>query len=1165
MLLFAALLTCSPNHAAAQDAGRGRFALPPLPRFFPADTPDPAPAAPNARRLPRPAADAPPDVVEQATRGAGAAPSDFAPSDAAPANARTVTVAGRLGRSWVDPDDPAVTVTLLRGDCRVSDGTVTATARNAVLWHRRDAGPGRDRLTVYLEDGVRVVRPTGSETLSATLLTFPPADTVAFDVPHARTAAPAPADPLFVRAARAREYDLGGRTAAVDRGAVPPPAPADVFPSEPAVSTEMTGRGSYYAPQGDGPLLPVPADGGYGGVPSGGGTGGDPFGGGGSFGGGSFGGGSGFGFGADGANAAGLRSIQLSPGSSVPPTIRSFESTDTIPPEQVTVVTGRAQLRISGAAAGGFLPANGFGGRATGDPADDGAIGLAANNIVIWTRSVGQGGIGTGTSTLQPREMPLTVYLEGDIEVRRGRNVIRAQRAVYDVRADRGLLLDAELSLFVPQAGASVRVRAEQLRQLDAERFRATNAFTTTSQFGVPGYRLQAREIFVEPRYDAGFFANGVPAVDPISGRPTRKSTYIRSEGNTLFLGNLPVLYAPLIAGPAENPNLPIKNVNVGNDRTFGTRAEVVLDGFSLLGVDAPAGVEADILLGGYTARGVAGGVRGGYAREDFLGLPGRAAGDGIGWYVRDDGLDRLGELRNDVEPPDNDRYRLRWRHQQTLPAGAFAGRTRFLAELGIRSDINVLEEWWETEWDRAPDEDTLLYGTGTFDDYGFSNWAWEGLGQLTPNDFETDTGWYPKLDLYGLGQPLLGGRLLWSQHSVVGYGDLQAADYPTDPGVLGGIPDLYTPIPYAPDVEGLVAHTRHELSAPVKFGGLTVAPFLWGDLSHQGEGIDGDDVSRAAGSAGFRASLPLMKVWRGVNNRTLGLDGLAHKIRYEIEYRATGTTRDYTEFAQYNALDEDAQQQYRARLPASSRRLFDGGGFPAGTGFAPDVLDPRFYAVRTGAGLDVTSAAWELVDDQQTLRVASHHRLQTKAGPPGARRVRDWMTLDLSSTFFPNPGRDNFGETRGLVTADYAWHVGERTSFLASGQRDAFAGGPRRYDVGVLTGRGRRGSAYLGLRRLEALGLDSSILTGSVSYLLGPKWAATGTAFVDVEDNANNGQAVTVTRLGADFNVHVGVDYNANVDDFGASVLVEPRFGTVNDAADVLGRFRGGVGAGPL
>ena len=149
-----------------------------------------------------------------------------------------------------------------------------------------------------------------------------------------------------------------------------------------------------------------------------------------------------------------------------------------------------------------------------------GAISLSADRMVIWTRSLG--GEQFQPQIEQQRDEPFTVYLEGNIVMRQGnQRVIRASQAIYDGREERVLLQNAELKAFVPEIQANVRVRAERLRgHLAQGSFHGQNAWTSTSQFGKPGYRVQATDVFLEERPTAPWIGPGFSIDDPEAGPP---------------------------------------------------------------------------------------------------------------------------------------------------------------------------------------------------------------------------------------------------------------------------------------------------------------------------------------------------------------------------------------------------------------------------------------------------------------------------------------------------------------------------------------------------------------------------------------------------------------------------------------------------------------------
>jgi hypothetical protein len=343
----------------------------------------------------------------------------------------------------------------------------------------------------------------------------------------------------------------------------------------------------------------------------------------------------------------------------------------------------------------------------------------------------------------------------------------------------------------------------------------------------------------------------------------------------------------------------------------------------------------------------------------------------------------------------------------------------------------------------------------------------------------------------------------------------------------------FFQPLPYVADVEGANFMTRHQLDLPVPVGPVNIVPFAMGEAAFWEEGLDGSSVGRLTSSIGTRASVQFQRIFPDVFNPILGLNGLAHKIRLEGEYRLTDTTEPLGNIAQYNDIDDNAQERLRYRVPGA---YFQND--------LPATLDPRFYAVRTGAGVPIGSPYYELVEDQQVIRLAARQRLQTKAGPPGRQRIRDWMTLDTGLSLFPNADRDNFGQGAGLIFGNYSWLVSDRTKFLADAQWDLYDNAQRLWNVGFRTQRSRRGSLYLGLRHIEFGRQNSDTAVGSYSYVMGPKWISTLSGYVDLRDTANTGESFTLTRVGADFLIHLGLQDNRNTNNFGVTFAIEPRFG---------------------
>jgi len=814
-----------------------------------------------------------------------------------------------------------------------------------------------------------------------------------------------------------------------------------------------------------------------------------------------------------------LRRVRISSRTGTPFSVRTERSTTTTPAEQIAMLTGGVKLNLD-------VPT------ADGRP-DPKAIELAADNMVVWTEAADIENLAAGTERFQTRDTPLQIYLEGNIVVRQGDTVLRASRAFYDARDKRALMTDAELKVTVMKSDVPLRVRAARIRQLGEKSFHAQGAWMTGSKFGKPGYRLEANDIFYEERItNPWVHANG-GWVDPKTGEFDDGVTdWVTTLDNRFMLGDTPVGYLPYLSGPAEDPQIPIRKASVRSDRPFGVSVQTVWDPYRLWAIDKPQGLDLGVLIDGYTRRGVGLGLEGTYQGDDALGVGDRHSGEFLPYYVRDDATDILGLDRRSVTTPDPNRGRLFGRHRHELPNEIFIN-----GEVGWISDRNFLEQYYENEFDRDKDNETLLYAQQNFD----SNWSWGLFGRPQVNDFENNTQWLPKGDVFGLGEPLLNGLVTWTSHTSAGYGQIFQADAPHDPT------EAFTRLPYFAGSEGAVLMTRHELAVPFNLGPVIISPYVRGEAAYWGDDLTGNSADRFVGTGGIRASLSMWRVWPYFRSSIFNLNGLAHKMTFDLDWSYTDSTRDLTTLAQYNEFDDDAQERLRQRIVTNTF----GGALP---GF----LEPRRYAVRAGAGDLVSVPYHELVDDLHAIRLGWHHRLQTKVGPPERQRIRDWMTLDLGAAWFPRPQQDNFGEDFGLLSARYSWMMSDRVTLLAGATYDTFAGGQELWHFGFLTQRPERGSFYIGYRNVRAQDIDSQILTSSVSYLLNPKWIVTASTAYDLAENQNRGQSVTLTRAGADWLFHIGGSFDSSKDSYGVAVSFEPRFGNRDASGSQLSSLLG-------
>ena len=821
-----------------------------------------------------------------------------------------------------------------------------------------------------------------------------------------------------------------------------------------------------------------------------------------------------------------LRRVRIFRRSSQPFNATSRRSENTIPPEQITTINGGIQVLIDGVIA----PNSSF---------DVGTIDLSADRVVIWSEPLDDGEF--RQEMLQTRDAQLQLYLEGNIIIRQGNRKIEASRAFYDARSQRALILDAELRAYIPQLRSDIRVRADRIRQLSPDHLHAQNAWTSTSQYGKPGYRVQATDVYLENRPTQSWLGPQPLTIDPETSQPVRpESLWMTSINNTFILEGYPLLYTPIVSGPAENPNLPIKTANISQNQIFGVQAEVVWDLEQIFGLQLPDTIDWDLRTDYYSERGPRLGTDFEYQGWGILGPNLTSRGSTTMDFMYDDGRDNLGRDRRTVPVEENYRGMALWEHSERLPYDI-----RLLTEFGYVSDRNYMEQYYESEFDRNKDVETLAYLQQNLD-----NWSWSLLARPELNDFEATTEWLPKADLYALSEPLFNSLLTYSSHSSVGYGLIEPGDPSPSP-----TEDLWNPLPYVAPVEGLVTMTRQQIDAPFTVGPLNFVPFVMGEAAYWDEDLTGSSLDRLVGQAGARAHLMMWKMYPYVQSDIFNLRGLMHKIDFNAEYTYTDSSTNYAGIPQYNQFDENAQERFRRRLLTNTF----GGALPLEPGFATSPYDPRFYMIRSGAGNSVTAPYHELIEDQQALRFSVRQRLQTKKGPPERTRVEDWMIFEAGAAFFPESDRDNFGEDFGLIYGDYEWRIGTRNKVVANATLDTFDLGQQNWSIGLLSQRSLRGSAFLGYRQNSGGLLNSQAITASYSYVMSPKWISTfGTAY-DLGENQNRGQSLTITRVGEYALMHFGTSYDAGKDNFNFTISFEPKIGPFNSSSTQLSSLLSG------
>jgi hypothetical protein len=830
-----------------------------------------------------------------------------------------------------------------------------------------------------------------------------------------------------------------------------------------------------------------------------------------------------------------FRSIQIHPrAAGMGP---SFETITTPQGEHVAVLGGGVNVIIQGLSVQG-LPDT-FG------PLGD--VDIETDRVVIWgIDSFG----GLGGATTQSADVPLEIYMEGNIVFRQGDRTVYADRMFYDVRRQVGIILNGELIAGVPQIGNEgyvgfVRLRAAALRQLDNAHFVAQNGLVTTSRLENPSYALTSDVITFEdlqqPVVDP---ITGAPLIDPATGRPVAGHKRLaEAQNNSLYVGDVPVFYWPTIATDLENPSYYVNGFRLRHDSVFGFQALVDLDAFQLTGIQAPDGVEWNFDLDYLSERGFGYGSGVQYARDSFFSLNGPTTGRADVWFISDHGHDNLGRDRRDIVPEETFRGRAFWNHRQHLVGGLMDDWV-VQGEVGWLSDRTFLEEYYENEWDENKDQLTGVRLKRTYDNQAISV---EANGRL--NDFFTQTQWLPRLDHYWLGQPLVDDNLTWFEHSSLAYANIGVATTPTN----ATLASQFQRLPWEENSLGAPISgqgerfiTRQEIDWPLDLAPFKVVPFALGELGHWGEDINGNAVDRAFINAGVRASLPFWYADPTIRHPLFNLNGLAHKVVFDAQLSYADATQDLNRFPLYDELDDDSIEDFHRRMffPPFGGILPGKYYFPFPTvpSFIDPKFDPRFVALRSGLQDWVTSPSSEIADDLLALRLGMHHRLQTKRGAPGQERIIDWLTFDANATVFPDADRDNFGQEVGLLDYDFQWFLGDRFSILSDGYADTFGDSLKTASIGLLVNRPRTGNFYVGFRGAGGL-FEAYVLNTTINYRMSPKWIGSVGSSIDFGPTGNIGQYIAFTRIGESLITTVGANVDESKGTVGAHFLIEPRF----------------------
>jgi hypothetical protein len=323
--------------------------------------------------------------------------------------------------------------------------------------------------------------------------------------------------------------------------------------------------------------------------------------------------------------------------------------------------------------------------------------------------------------------------------------------------------------------------------------------------------------------------------------------------------------------------------------------------------------------------------------------------------------------------------------------------------------------------------------------------------------------------------------------------------------------------------------------------------PYVQGQAVGWTQQINGESLGRVWGAAGARAEVMAWKVYPWVQSELLNVHGLNHKMNLEADARFAYSNQHLDSIGVQDDLDDNTYE--------FTRRYFALTNYAGG--LLPPQYDPRHLLLRRT--LSPITGPTDIQNSINSVHIGFHQRLQTKRGPEGKRRIIDYMTLDLDTTYFPTPSRDNFGKPFGQNMYNWQWFLGDRTSFISYGWFELFkiTGNPiyktnidRHNDpfgLNVVTSgfnltRPPRGNVFLGYSVINTGPINTSALNVSTSYWLSPKWYGTFGSMYDFGNAILLSSMFSITRIGADYLTSIGLTVDPQRQSYMFAFQISPR-----------------------
>jgi hypothetical protein len=750
-------------------------------------------------------------------------------------------------------------------------------------------------------------------------------------------------------------------------------------------------------------------------------------------------------------------------------------------------------------------------------------VDIEADRLVYWTRNNPEQIFSNLRTPRGETSRELEFYLAGNVEIRQqdkqGTRTLRADEVYYDVSRNVAVAMQAELEFRQPNVPDPVHLRAQELVQVSPTLFKGLRVDVYSSRLpSDPGLKVGVSEGTLEDKQIPKRSIFGIQVINRETGQPeTEEERLFTGKNATIRFDEIPVFYLPYLRGDANDPLGPLSSVGFNYNAILGFQTYTTFNAYNLFGIDPYPGTRWKLYLDYLSERGPALGSTFEYAEPDLFGVPAKVSGLVKAYGIYDTHTDNLGGSNRFGLPRGSEDHHPDWRGRflwqqnvQDLPYG-FSVQS----QISALSDKNYQEQYFKSEFDNMinPQQETFLY-VKQQQDY----WAWTLLTEPRIRDWVTETEWLPRADGHLIGLSFL-DIFNYNARASVGYAQLKVTNVPPPP----------VEITQRNDSTGRF-DLMQELSAPFTLGPFRMVPYGVIDLTQYTEDLQGQERGRFYGGGGLRSSIPFTRLYPDVQSDLFNLNGINHKIILSSNYFVAHSDTPFTQLPQLDPLNDDATDQSVRDIKPREREFNPANGLFISTS---PIFDPSIYAIRR-----LVDNRVDLLGSIEVLQGDIYQRLQTKRGYPGQQHIVDWMTLDLSATYFPHPS-DNFGQSFGFLQYYWTWNIGDQTQLYSGGLADpAVDKGTRAFNMGVSFYRSDRTTLTLEYREIDPL--ESQAINTSLSYVFSPKYAMTAVVAYDFGTGSQFNQ-VTLTRIGTDLQVSLGFYYDSVFKNFGVNFEILP------------------------